>query len=55
VGRSRSRRGGADEDTIAQMKSAMTFGLGLALKAQPAIKGGAMQASNLTPPVMRTR
>jgi hypothetical protein len=31
------------------MKSAMTFELGVALKAQPAIKGGAMQASNLTP------
>jgi hypothetical protein len=49
LGRSRSRRGGAAEDTIAQMKSAMTFGLGVSLKANPRIKGGAMQASNLTP------
>jgi hypothetical protein len=39
LGRSRSRRGGAAEDTIAQMKSAMTFGLGVALKAQPANQG----------------
>jgi isoquinoline 1-oxidoreductase subunit beta len=39
---------------VAQIKSAMTFGLGAALKEQIAIKGGVMQATNFDGyPVLR--
>jgi isoquinoline 1-oxidoreductase beta subunit len=42
------------KNIVAQMKSAMTFGLGAALKEQLAIKGGVMQATNFdTYPVLR--
>jgi isoquinoline 1-oxidoreductase subunit beta len=41
-------------NTVAQLKSAMTFGLGAALKEQIAIKGGVMQATNFDAyPVLR--
>ena len=42
------------KNIVAQMRSAMTFGLGAALKEQIAIKGGVMQASNFDGyPVLR--
>ena len=42
------------KNIVAQMTSAMTFGLGAALKEQIAIKGGVMQASNFDGyPVLR--
>ncbi len=42
------------KNIVAQMRSAMTFGLGAALKEQIAIKGGVMQATNFDGyPVLR--
>jgi isoquinoline 1-oxidoreductase subunit beta len=42
------------KNIVAQMRSAMTFGLGAALKEQLAIKGGVMQATNFDGyPVLR--
>jgi isoquinoline 1-oxidoreductase beta subunit len=42
------------KNIVARMRSAMTFGLGAALKEQIAIKGGVMQASNFDGyPVLR--